>query len=200
MKDVLILTKFAEDKIIEGDFLKANQALINAIKLDPHNISTFNLLGNVNYLLNKPNNSLKCYLACIHLKINKLKKMTTSTFSSILDIKYNKLSDEEKGLIPNKFGLAIFDDSTLSSHAAHAVIDLREEELDPILLECSNIYRQSIFTRNTPENIINVYNIDKNDYKELEETHYISLGREILIENIKWNFIDSNDVVNLYFS
>ncbi|MGL4771960.1 MAG: tetratricopeptide repeat protein [Clostridium sp.] len=200
MKDVLILSKFAEDKIREGDFEKANQALIKAIKLDPKCPSTYTLLGNVNYLLNKPKNAMRCYLASIHLQINKLKKMQTATFAGILDLKYNKLSKEEQEILPTKFGLIIFNDSTVPSHIAHATIDLRSEELDQLLKECSSLYRQSIQTGKDTKDLINTYNICHEDYIELEQTHYIALGREILIENLKWDSIDNPNVVQLYFT
>lgn len=201
MKEVLILTKFAEEKISEFNFEKANQALIKAIKLEPKNSSTYTKLGDLNYLMNKPNNALKCYLCSTHLQINKLKKMDNFTFSSILDLRYNKLSEVERELLPSKYGMVIFDESLIPSHLAHSIIDLNSNgSLDPILAECSSLYRELLITGQTSDALIDLFNICHEDYVEFEKSHYISLGREVLVDKIQWDKIDSDDVINIYFS
>lgn len=201
MKEVSILTKFAEEKISEFNFEKANQALVKAVKLDSKNASTYTKLGDVNYLMNKPNNALKCYLCSIHLQINKLKKMDNFTFSSILDLRYNKLTEGEKELLPSKYGMVIFDESLIPSHLAHSIIDLNSNgNLDPILAECSSLYREQLLTGKSSEELIDLFNICHEDYVEFEKSHYISLGREVLIEKLNWDKIDSDDVVNIYFA
>lgn len=201
MKEVSILTKFAEEKISEFNFEKANQALVKAVKLDSKNASTYTKLGDVNYLMNKPNNALKCYLCSIHLQINKLKKMDNFTFSSILDLRYNKLSQGEKELLPSKYGMVIFDESLIPSHLAHSIIDLNSNgNLDPILAECSSLYREHLLTGKTSVELIDLFNICHEDYLEFEMSHYISLGREVLIEKLHWDKIDSDDVVSIYFA
>lgn len=201
MKEISILTKFAEDKIREFKFEKANQALIKAIKVDPKNLSTYIKLGDLNYLMNKPNNSLKCYLCNIHLQINKLRKMDNITFSTMLDIKYNKLSDDQKSLLPSKYGMVIFEETLVPSHLAHSIVDLNSNgNLDPILAECSSLYREHLLTGQTSKELIDLFNICHEDYLEFEQNHYVSLGREYLIENIKWDEIERADVVNIYFA
>lgn len=200
MKEVIILTKFAEDMIKKGNYEKAKAALIKSIKFDSSSPETYTILGDTFYLLKKQEDAIKCYLSSIHLQINKFLSMNTATLSSFLNTKYNNLSKEAKELLPCKEGMIIFEDSKVPSHIAHAYIDLKNETTDPVLKECENIYIKHLETRDPISIIMPQYNICYEDYIEFDNSHYISLGRELLVDNIKWESINSKGVKTLYFN
>lgn len=196
--NTLILRKFAIDMIRKGNLNKAKRALVKSISIDSTIPDTYTLLGDTLYLLNKPNISRQCYLASMHLKVNKFKTKGTETLSTILKQNLNKLSKEVKAMLPSVFGTVIFDDYTIADHLAHSVIDFKKDSFDPLLKECSKVYKEHIITGRTIESIIDKYSIVLNDYLEFRTSHYVTLGRSILIQNIKWNKIDSDDVISLY--
>ena len=87
MKEVVALTKLAEDAIKKNELKLAKVALVKAIKLNPTSAPSYMLLGNAYYLLGDKLNSIKCYLAAIHIQISTFTKMQTATFSTMLNIK-----------------------------------------------------------------------------------------------------------------
>lgn len=200
MKEVVILTKFAEDMTNIGNYEKAKTALIKALKFDQYSPEIYTKLGDTFYLLNRQEDSIKCYIASIHLQISKFISMNTETLAGILNIKYNKLSKEAQGLLPCKEGMIIFEDSKVPSHIAHAYIDLKHATVDPVIKECEEIYKQHLKTNESFQKIITNYNLCYDDYIEFDNSHYISLGRELLVDNIKWEAITSKSVKKLYFS
>lgn len=198
MTNTIVLRKFAIEMIRNGNFNKAKLALLKSIKLDSKTPDTFVLLGDTFYLLKKPYISKHCYIAAMHLQINKFKTKSTETLSDILTLKYNKLSEETKNQLPSKYGVIIFDDYTISDHLAHSIIDLEKNITDIQIKECSKIYKEHILTGKTIETIINKHNIILEDYLNFRQANYVSLGRSIIIREIKWDKIDSDDIINLY--
>ncbi|MGG7176489.1 tetratricopeptide repeat protein [Clostridium paraputrificum] len=201
MKEVIILTKFAESMIKEGQYKKAKSALVKAVKLDSLSVPTFALLGDAYYLLESHSKAIQCYLAAIHLQINKFTQMQSATLSTILDCKYKKLDPEIQGILPCKEGMLIYEDSIIPSHIAHAYIDLKKDEpLDPIVKECSKIYKKHLITGKPIKDLMNTSNICYEDYLSFDNSHYVFLGRELILDNIDWKNIHSNTVLKLYFN
>lgn len=119
-------------------------------------------------------------------------KMQTSTFSTMLSIKYDNAPEEIRELLPCKEGMIIYNDSSVPAHIAHAYIDINPDTpLDPIVKECSKIYKKHLLTRKTIKDIILTSNICYEDYLNFNESHYITLGRELLIDGLKWSDINS---------
>lgn len=201
MKEVVVLTKFAQDMIKKNELKRAKIALIKAIKLSPTSSPLYMLLGNTYYLLEDKLNAIKCYLSAIHIQISTFTKMQTATFSTMLNIKYEKAPEEIRDLLPCKEGMIIYEDSSIPSHIAHAYIDINPATpLDPIVRECSKIYKKHLLTKKSIKELMATSNICYEDYLEFNESHYIILGRELVIDNLKWDSIDSKDVLKLYFS
>lgn len=201
MKEIVVLTNFAKDMIKKDQYKKAKIALIKAVKLNPYSPPGFLLLGDTYFLLEDKLNAMKCYLAAVHLQINRFTKMQTATFSTMLKIKYEDAPEEIKDLLPCKEGMIIYEDSVIPSHIAHAYIDIDPSSpLDPIVRECSKIYKKHIATQTEIREVMKTSNICYEDYLEFEDSHYITLGRELLLDNIKWASITSKDVLRLYFS
>lgn len=200
MKEVVVLTKLAEDAIEKNELKLAKVALIKAVKLNPTSSPSYRFLGNVYYLLGDKLNAIKCYLAAIHIQISSFTKMQTATFSTMLNIKFDNAPEEIKELLPCKEGMIIYEDSSIPSDIAHAYIDIDPAEpIDPIVKECSKIYKKHLLTRKSIKEITSTSNICYEDYLNFNESHYITLGREFLIDNIKWDNINSKEVLKLYF-
>ena len=160
MKEVVVLTKLAEDAIKKNELKLAKIALVKAIKLNPTSAPSYMLLGNTYYLLGDKLNSIKCYLAAIHIQISTFTKMQTATFSTMLNIKFDNAPEEIRELLPCKEGM----------------------------------------TRKSIKEITSTSNICYEDYLNFDESHYIVLGREFLIDHLDWDNIDSKEVLKLYFS
>ncbi|MGL5352830.1 MAG: tetratricopeptide repeat protein [Clostridium sp.] len=201
MKEVAILLNHAQEMIKAKDYNTAKLALVKALKYDPFHDKTYLLLGNVFYLLRMDESACKSYLATIHLQIRKLKNLKEQSIEAIIDNKYKNLPPETKELLPCKYGAVIFDDNIIPNHIAHAYIDFNiNGATDPLLEECSELYRESLVKQSHPKNLISNYNICYEDYLSFEESHFVSLGRSFLIDSINWDNIDSKDVKYLYFS
>lgn len=201
MKEVAILLKYAQEMIISKDYNKSKLALVKALKYDPYHDKTYLLLGNVFYLLHMYESACKAYLATLHLQIRKLKTLKEESIEAIIDNKYDSLPNETKDLLPCKYGVVLFDDNIIPNHIAHAYIDSNiNGATDPLLEECSELYRESLFKQDHPKNLISNYNICYEDYLAFEESHFVSLGRSFLIDSINWDNIDSKEVKYLYFS
>lgn len=200
MKEVVILIKYAQDMIKAQDYAKAKLALLKALKFDPYFDKTYLLLGNVFYLLNMSEHSCKAYLASIHLQIRKLKNINEKTIESIITNKYNDLPEETRELLTCKYGVVIFDDIILPNHIAHAYIDsISDTSSDPLIEEVSELYREALIKQESPESLIDNYNICYQDYLSLELSHFVQLGRCFLVDTINWENIDSKEVKTLYF-
>ena len=201
MKEVVVLTKLAEDAIKKNELKLAKIALVKAIKLNPTSAPSYMLLGNTYYLLGDKLNSIKCYLAAIHIQISTFTKMQTATFSTMLNIKFDNAPEEIRELLPCKEGMIIYEDSSIPSHIAHSFFDIDPvDKLDPIVKECSKIYKKHLLTRKSIKEITSTSNICYEDYLNFDESHYIVLGREFLIDHLAWDNIDSKEVLKLYFS
>ena len=102
MKEVVALTKLAEDAIKKNELKLAKVALVKTIKLNPTSSPSYMLLGNAYYLLGDKLNSIRCYLAAIHIQISTFTKMQTATFSTMLNIKFDNAPEEIRELLPAK--------------------------------------------------------------------------------------------------
>lgn len=199
MKEVSILIKFAEDMIQRGNYDKAKAALIKARKYDSTFSKIYTLLGNVFYLSCNREDAIKAYLSSIHLQINKLTNSNTEVLSTYLNVQHEKLPEEAKNMLPHKEGMIIFQDVVVPRGIAHTYIDLKTDSNDPIVENCKKIYIETLTTKNSLDDILSKYMLSKEDYLELDENHYISLGRHLLIDNLKWDNLKSNNVKELYF-
>lgn len=199
MKEVAILTDFAKNMIKQKNYTKAMKAVTKALSFLPDSNELYNILGNIYYLLGQKDHAYRAYLSSIHLQINKLMNSEASAISAVIDSKYNDLPDNEKRLLPSKYAVVLLNDNIVSSHIAHAFIDLSGNYTDSLVSECSDLYKEALYSFVSPKELTNYYNICYDDYIEFEKSHYISLGRDLLMHNINWNRLDSDKVIDLYF-
>lgn len=200
MRESVILTKYAEDLIKKGQYKKAKVALIKSVKFDKLSDINFALLGDVYYLLEDRDNAIKAYLAYTHLQINKFTRVHSATLSTLLNVRYNRLEPEVRELLPCKEGMIVYEDNSISSNIAHAYVDLDiGEKPDPIVKECSKIHKNHIITRKPIKDLMHKSNLCFEDYNSFNNSHYILIGRELLLSNIDWTRITSNEVIKIYF-
>ncbi len=106
--------------------------------------------------------------------------------------------NEEANKIIKIRNLQIVNGGQTTSSIYRSKLDLKRDVSDVIVKECSKVYKEHLITGKTIETIMNRHNIILEDYLEFRQSHYVTLGRSIIIEGIKWDNIDSDDVVNLY--
>lgn len=199
MKEVAILTDFSKNMIKQQNYTKALKGIKKALSFLPDSNELYNLLGNIYYLIGQKDYAYRAYLASIHLQVNKFMHAEAESVSTIIDTKYNELSDSDKRMLPSKYAVVLLNDNIISSHIAHAFIDLSQDSSDPLVAECSELYKEALVTFSTAKEVTDYYNICYDDYVEFEKSHYISLGRDLLMHNINWNMIDSDKVLQIYF-
>lgn len=200
MKEVSILSNFSKKMIKENNYIKAKQAILKALTYSPESSDLYVSLGNIYYLCKQREHSFRAYLAATHLNINKLKTYQRGTLGTMLEVKFNNLPEDEKLHFVNKYSLLVYNDTTISKHIAHAYIDLvNSEYFDPIVLETSELYEESLVTNTSASKLVHKYNLCIEDFDQFELSHYIMLGRELILNSIQWNEIDCTEVRKLYF-
>ena len=198
MNDIQILINYTKQMINDGDYVKARKAILKIISLDPSSERAYSLLGNVYYLMKDKEKALKSYLASAHLLLNKFKSLLSDSFEDVINEKFNNLSEYEKSRMPNKYLIVLSENPTLISELGHAFIDFDCEIDDPIINECIEIYTESLIKDTLPINIINNYNICLEDYNNINISHFVTLGKEYLLDNLKWDSIDDINVKDIY--
>lgn len=199
MKEIQILVNYANKMILDKDYNKAKKALKKAITLDPSHELAYSLLGNVCYLLNEQETALKSYLSSAHLMINKFKTILLDSFEKVIDSKYEALTDYEKSRMPNKYFILLAENPTLISEIGHAFIDPTNEINDPIINECIDIYKEALIKNTLPLNIISKFNLCLEDYENIDISHFVTIGQEYLLDNLKWDKLDETNVQIFYF-
>lgn len=199
MKEVQILINFANKMILEGEYLKAKKALLKALSLDSTSELAYSLLGNVSYLINDSDTATKAYLSSAHLILNKFKNTLLDSFEKVIDEKYTTLSDYEKSRMPNKYFILLAENPMLLSEIGHSFIDCNDHIDDPIIDECIEIYTEALKKNTLPINIINNYNICIEDYNNFDISHFVTIGKEYLLDNLKWDEINNTSVKKIYF-
>ncbi|MDO5707669.1 MAG: hypothetical protein Q4P31_03485, partial [Andreesenia angusta] len=60
-------------------------------------------------------------------------------------------------------------------------------------------YHATLISYLVTDMTLDQFNVDYNEFKKMNEEIFIPNGRVLLLENIDWNQIESNDVLEIYF-
>lgn len=186
MGDTLVLRKLAFDMIKRNNLSKAKLALSKSLSLEPALHDTYTILGDIYFLENKKNISIKYYLSSMHLLINSsIKRSTDYEFDSKLSL----LDDSIKKTLPSKYAVDILNEYTISYHLGQALLtDVTYER----------IFKDALINKLTLDSVLHKHNVESENYLEYRNSTIIPLGRQFLITNILWDSILIDDVKSLY--
>lgn len=199
MKEIDILISYSLKMISEGDFNKAKKALLKVIELDPTSERAYSILGDVFYLTKNSDKALKSYLSSAHLLLYRFKAMFIDSFKDVINSKFNELTDYEKSRMPNRTSILLYENPALSAQLGHALIDYNTDLGDVIITECIDIYKDSLIKNVLPSQVIDKYNLCLTDYNSFDVSHFATIGREYILDNLKWDLLQETNVKKLYF-
>lgn len=194
-----------------GDLKGAKEIYIEALKLDPYYPMTYISIGKVCYLLREQSISFMAYLASMHLQIYTREQrlqgkiISSDPMADIMDNmneeQYNSLSPQIKKILPRKSGLVILQGPNTPRHIAHTLFDLDERALNQNnnVAVFSQIYRAQLAGNNTYESKLMSLGKTESEYNDFDEEFYSTHGKFILLDNIKWDKIESREVLDIYF-
>ncbi|MFP7494584.1 hypothetical protein SFC66_12405 [Terribacillus saccharophilus] len=186
-----------------GNLIGALNCYLQAVDLDPTNSNVFITVGKTAHLLKEQDLAVKSYLAAVHLMLAPIEKVIDNPEQSpdFLRMAYGEFSEEQLKQLPRKSAFAIFMDDNTPRHVAHAMIDLSPEYFEnrSDLMPITEIYRASILGDGSYGDVLNQYGYTSDDHMTIEKEIYLPAGQKFLMTNLKWDRIDSPNVVDMYF-
>ncbi|AIF45552.1 tetratricopeptide repeat protein [Virgibacillus sp. SK37] len=186
-----------------GDLEGALNCYLQAVDLNPTNMKVFISLAKTAHLLKRQNLAARCYLSATHLMLEPIEKVIDSPekLPDYLRMAYGEFLEEQLQQLPRKSAFAILLDSNTPRHTAHTMIDLSPDILEnrSDLKPFSEIYRASILGDGSYGSILNQYGYTSDDQMKVEKEIYIPAGQKFLMTDLKWDQIESQDVIDIYF-
>ncbi|MGL5417127.1 MAG: hypothetical protein ACRDAU_15775 [Clostridium sp.] len=188
MGDPLILRKLALDMIKRNNLSKAKLALSKSLLLDPSTHDTYTLLGDICFLENKHSLAKSYYLSAMHLLVlSSIKELNEDKINS----NFFSLPNEIQDSLPSKYAYYILKEYTISYHIGQVILNEESKEYN-------KVYKEALITKLTLNSILSRHGLSYEDYLEYRNFKLIPIGRDFLINNLKWNSIFSTDVKTLY--
>lgn len=185
-----------------GDLEGAKNCYIEALERDPKNMMTYISLGKTAHLLKQQNLAVRSYLASTHLQLSPIEKaIQSNNLPMHLSFQYDSFPKELLATLPKKSAFTIFIDVNTPRHVAHSLVDLSPVMLkeNPGLSQFADIYHAHILGDGSHNRVLQRYGITANDQIETDEKIYIPYGRKFLIEELKWNQLSNQNVMDIYF-
>lgn len=186
----------------EGLLNESKENYVKAIDLDPRNMNAFMALGKTSYLLNERSLSVLCYLAIMHLNLFHTEKAIIENNLPIpLRMQYENFHEEDIAKLPRKSAFTLYTDTNTPRHLGHSIIDLAPEILQEMegLHVFAEIYHAHIYGNGSYNRLVDDYNVTPQQQLEIDEKVYIPNGVEFLLNNIKWDDLESDHVIDIYF-
>ncbi|MEI3607707.1 hypothetical protein SPD48_18645 [Pseudogracilibacillus sp. SE30717A] len=97
--------------------------------------------------------------------------------------------------------LNLYTDTNTPRHLGHSIIDLAPEILQEMegLHVFAEIYHAHIYGNGSYNRLVDDYNVTPQQQLEIDEKVYIPNGVEFLLNNIKWDDLESDHVIDIYF-
>lgn len=185
-----------------GNLERARDCYIKALEIDPYNMMTYISLGKVAHLLKDQDLAVRSYLASTHLQLAPIEKsINENNLPFHLKVQYDAFPREVLSSLPKKSAFVIYLDSNTPRHIAHSIIDLSPSILSeyPELLPYAEIYRSHIYGNGTHDQVLQKYGLTLKEQIEKDEKFYLPFGRNFLIQELQWDELSRDDVINIYF-
>jgi tetratricopeptide (TPR) repeat protein len=186
----------------QGYLKEAMDCYIQALKVDPEEMSVYLGLGKVAHLLKYQDLAVRSYLSFAHLQVGPiedaiLKDLLPPEFQALYDTFPKDVLSE----LPKKSAFALFFDPNTPRHIAHSLIDLSPDTMrsKPELVPYAEVYHAHIYNNGTYETILKRHGLTFDDQTRIDKETYIPYGQYFLLGNIKWDMLSSKDVIRLYF-
>ena len=193
--------------ITKQAFEAAIKAYEEAISIDPNHIMTYTQLGQAAYLVGKHDQAIRSYLAAMHLELAKIEEQidTNQLPGELMVMKSSIFTTEQLDKLPARSAFLIFIDPNIPRHFAHAFIDLNPNFLQSLRKDIPKIeshikaYEAQLIDGNTYLDTLSEHDLTAQEHMQLEESVYVRMGQDLLLNYIRWEYIGSSDVQALYF-
>lgn len=185
-----------------GAYEAAKASCFQALEVDPTYKITYVHLGNIAYLMGQQNLAVRSYLALTHLQLYAIENhLIDGTLTDKFKNYYDEFPKEELDKLPLHSAFVIYLDGFITRQIAHAMIDLSKErkEANAPLEPFIEVYRAVISEDPYGALLLDKYDLDEKKIYAIEKKHYIPFGQKFLINEIDWDKIFRDDVVNIYF-
>lgn len=185
-----------------GDLEGAKEIYLKALEIDPTNMMTYISLAKTAHLLKSQNLAVRCYLASTHLQLAPIERsIQQNNLPMHLKLQFDTFPPDILSQLPRKSAFVIYIDPNTPRHVAHTLIDLTPELLskNPNLKSYSEVYHSHILGNGTHERTLQKWGLTPSDQIGFDEQIYIPYGREFLIQELQWDKISRDDVLNIYF-
>lgn len=187
---------------LKGDLENAKDSFSSSISNDPSNKDVFYELGKLEFLRGKYSESINSYLAYTHLQLNIRLKQNNNLLDfpdkDISEDFYKNLPSEIKNIFPDKSASYIYEDGDICNHISHSYFGSHNIE-DPILLRNFKFYYSTLVGNHLVQMTMDQYNMSYDEYEDINLSTFIPQGRLILLDNIIWEKLGNDDVLNIYF-
>jgi len=183
-----------------GALKDAKEIYMQALRLDPCDIQAYISMGKVSYLLGQREDSIRSYLAAIHLQIFTRENFEDASSIRQINHRYDQLDSDIKELLPMKSATVILEDANTPRNIAHSVLDLDDTEpLSQSAQGHSQIYHSQLAGNGTFNDTLTILNVTEEEF-DATEYDYLSVGKQILLDHINWKQINDVNVAKIYFS
>jgi tetratricopeptide (TPR) repeat protein len=185
-----------------GDLEGAKDCYIKALDIDPFNMMTYISLGKTAHLLKAQDLAVRCYLASTHLQLAPIEKsINENRLPMHLKVQYDIFPQDILKQLPRKSAFVIFIDPNTPRHIAHSIIDLSPKTLNenPHLKAYCEVYHAHILGNGTHDETLKKWGLTSSNQIETDEQIYIPFGRNFLVQELQWDNLSRNDVLNIYF-
>lgn len=187
----------------KGSYDLARDCFMRAISYDPSNPEVHYANGKLNFLMGNYITSLNSYLAYTHLNLNKrigqLNGEIDFPDAEASESFYENLSDDAKRALPHKAASYILEDGDICNHVAHAYIG-SQNVTDPRLVLNLKVYHATLVGKLLLDMALESHKTSLEEFDKTNFEIFIPQGRMLLLENIAWDEIESEDVLKIYFS
>ncbi len=194
--------KEAREHRMKGNYEMAKDSMTRAISYDPESPEIYYENGKLNFQLGNYITSINSYMAFTHLMLNKRVKELEGEieFENKEESEkfYESLPQEVKEVLPHKAASYILEDGDICNHIAHSFIASQNiEEKD--IVNNLKLYHATLVSYLLTEMTLNQFDLDLDTFKKMNDEFFIPQGRILLLENIDWEKLGNNDVLDIYF-
>lgn len=188
----------------KGNLEGAKDCFSRGISHNPLAASLYYELGKLEFLRGEYGNSLTAYLAFTHLQLRKREAQLNGdlefpkTEKSLIENFYQELPEEARDSLPRKSAAYILEDGDICNHAAHSYFGSQDIS-EPELLNNFKLYYATLVGPHFVQITLDQLNLSLKAFDEMNLNLFIPQGRLILLDNIAWDKLDSDDVLEIYF-
>lgn len=185
----------------KGNYEEARNFYLESLKYNNANQTAYLNLGKINYLLGNRELAICSYLANMHLQIIEREQKVrgiryySEEEKNFNEDFYNSFPDRVKIKLYIKSGIVILQNYNIPRHFAHALLDFTQKDIK----KYANVYRETMKGSVDIGKVLKENNLTQEEYMVFDNVNYRGYGIEAFLDLIRWNKIDEDNVLKLYF-